>query len=337
MKIMNIMLSRILGGIEQSFVDYEKIINLSGNTSVNIISPNAKIASKINNFETVPNYFRYDPITLFRLRQLFKKHQTKFIIAHGSRIMNFANLAKLGLGVKVIGISHQYKPKPLFTCDHVIAITDHMKEYLIQHGIESDKITVIPNTIEITQDYVQPNFRTPPIIGTMARLVKKKGIDDLLHAFKILKDKGVQYRGIIGGGGEEEKSLKKLCTELGLDDVVTFVGWVKDKKEFFDSIDVFCLPSTHEPFGIIALEAMLHSKPIVTSDSEGPLQILKDNVSALFYPKMNIEQLADRMCKLISDPALYNKFAQNAYLRVSENYAINKAAEKFQQLVTKLI
>jgi glycosyltransferase involved in cell wall biosynthesis len=336
MKIMNIMLSRILGGIEQSFLDYEQIINLSGNRPVNIISTNAKISSQIKCFEVVPNFFQFDPITLWKLRRLIKKHQPKFILAHGSRAIKLIKFAKLGLNIKLIGISHNYKYEPLVSCDHVIAITEHMKNFLINKGMQEEKVTVIANSIKIDREYKTSRAHEVLTIGSMGRFVKKKGFDVLLHAFKLLKDQGIRFKGVIGGQGEEEDNLKALCTKLGLDDSVTFLGWVKDKEEFFSQIDIFCLPSSHEPFGIILLEAMLHSKPIITTNSEGPLEIIEDGKTGIFFDIGDEQGLFDAVIKLMSAPKLRATIAKNAYLRVVENYGINSASEKFRELLSKL-
>jgi glycosyltransferase involved in cell wall biosynthesis len=336
MKIMNIMLSRILGGIEQSFLDYEQVIRLSGCTPINILSKHADISSKVNSFELVPNFFQYDPVTIFKLRGLLKKHRPKFILAHGNRSMKFVKIASFGLNIKIIGISHNYNFKSLNKCDHLIALTNHMKEHLTKYGFQSKDITVIPNSIAINTDYLAFEASNPIIIGSMGRFVKKKGFDILLHAFKLLKSKGVKFKAIIGGGGEEEESLKQLSINLGLEDTVTFCGWVQDKTKFFNDIDIFCLPSLHEPFGIIMLEAMLHSKPIVTTNSEGPLEIIQEGLNGVFCKKGNAEDLAKKLEHLTNNLELCEDLAKNAYLSVGKNYAINCAAEKFKQLLVKL-
>jgi glycosyltransferase involved in cell wall biosynthesis len=336
MKIMNIMLSRILGGIEQSFLDYEQVISLSGYTPINVISKNADISCKINSFDEVPNFFQYDPITILKLRHLLKKHRPKFILAHGNRSMKFVKIASFGLNIKVIGISHNYNFKSLNKCDHLIALTNHMKEHLVKYGFQAKNVTVIPNCITINTEYIPFKASNPFIIGSMGRFVKKKGFDILLQAFKLLKSKGIKFKAIIGGGGEEEESLKQLCTDLGLEDIVTFCGWVQDKSHFFENIDIFSLPSLHEPFGIIMLEAMLHSKPIVTTDSEGPLEIIKEGLNGVFCKKGDAEDFAKKLEHLTNNLDLCKDLAKNAYLSVCENYAINCAAEKFQQLLVKL-
>ena len=83
--------------------------------------------------------------------------------------------------------------------------------------------------------------------------------------------------------------MQKIVRELDLEKEVEFVGWIKNKREFFDSIDIFCLPSKNEPFGIVLLEAMKYRKPIISTKADGPLEILRDEVDALM---IDIEPLA---------------------------------------------
>ena len=80
------------------------------------------------------------------------------------------------------------------------------------------------------------------------------------------------------GKGRSARHSSASPTVHGLAGCAGFPGWVDDKPAFFAGIDVFCLPSHHEPFGIVLIEAMAQAMPIVATDSEGPSEILRDGI-----------------------------------------------------------
>ena len=114
------------------------------------------------------------------------------------------------------------------------------------------------------------------------------------------------------------------------------MGWVKDKDRFFADIDIFCLPSLHEPFGIIILEAMGHSLPIVATNTEGPHEILRDGQDGLICDKNSSTDLALKLAYLIGNQNKALEFARSAYLRLEENYAINVVALKLVELIKRV-
>jgi glycosyltransferase involved in cell wall biosynthesis len=119
-----------------------------------------------------------------------------------------------------------------------------------------------------------------------------------------------------------------MVLKYNLKDCVKFIGWVKDKKEFFDSIDIFCLPSIAEPFGIIALEVMLFNKPIVAAEAEGPREIITHMKDGLLVPVGSVQSMADSIEKLIDNPKLRTQLADRASLTVRELYDINIVGKK---------
>ena len=176
----------------------------------------------------------------------------------------------------------------------------------------------------------------PPTIGTMARFVPKKGIDIFIRSLAILKEKNIEFEAIIGGSGDEEGNLKNLVTKLHLENEVRFVGWVRDKAEFFDSFDIFCAPSIEEPFGVILLEAMLYKKPIIAADSEGPREIITDMKDGVLVRKGSPEEMAKAIEKLLKNPDLAKSLIKKASLTVRERYDINVVGKKLIEFLKKI-
>ncbi len=130
----------------------------------------------------------------------------------------------------------------------------------------------------------------------------------LFKAIKILKKKNNDLHAVIGGSGEEKDNLIALAHKLNLQDQISFTGWVNDRDKFFKQIDIFCLPSLHEPFGIIVLEAMEASMPIVSTDTEGPAAILNDMQDGLICKAGSAEDLAAKIVYLIENPIKAKEF-----------------------------
>lgn len=331
MKVLNIMLSRSLGGIQQAFLDYNDALKLKEFEVVNITSLFAKVNRFVPKTISLPNLGPYDIFSRLYLKLIIRLTKPDLIIAHGNRAIEFAKNTR-----PIIGVAHNYNLKYLRRCHYVIALTEHMKGYLVENGFDNREISVIPNMIHISRDYVLKTYRTPLVIGVVARFVEKKGIDIFLKALAILKDQGYIFIAMIGGDGEEKDSLMKLSTYLSLEENVNFVGWIEDTHHFFNSIDIFCLPSTHEPFGIIVLEAMACSTPIVATKTEGPLEILEDKENGLLCEIDSAIDLSKKLALMIDNQAMAQKYAKSGYLRLKENYDINVIAQKLSYFLKSI-
>jgi glycosyltransferase involved in cell wall biosynthesis len=167
-----------------------------------------------------------------------------------------------------------------------------------------------------------------PTIGSMGRYVHKKGFHIYLEALAILKKKEIKFQAVLAGKGAEESALQEQAKNLNLNDILTFKPWISDKNKFYKNIDIFCLPSLHEPFGIILLEALLAGKACAVAESEGPSEIIKSQEHALTCPINDAKALAKILETLINNPKVAQKTAEKA----------REAAEPFlQEHVSKSI
>jgi len=337
MKILNIMLSRKLGGIEQAFLDYNTAFKLQDIEVVNITSIFAKInlvLAKHNGCNLkLPNFGPWDIFSSLYLKLLIKITKPDAIIAHGNRAINFA----LGNNITLIGIAHNYNINWLKKCDYIIALTDHMKNHLIEQHCDESKIIIIPNMIVINKDERYKKRNNPVIIATVARFVQKKGIDIFLHSLAKLKEQRYAFKALIGGDGLEKDRLINLSINLGLDEYVSFTGWVRDKNKFFNDIDILCIPSLHEPFGIIALEAMESCLPIVASRSEGLSEIIRDRQDGLLCDVGSSDDLAKKIAYLIQNEDIARNLSGSAYGRLKEKYDIKVLSLSLVNFIKKIL
>jgi len=327
MHIVNIMFSAIAGGIEQAFVDYCEGLQQRGHRVTALIHPKAAIRPQLKalgvEIIAMRNLGEYDPIAIYRLRRHLRRLTPDVALTHTHRSFSLARRADNGI-CPLVGAAHNYhaRARRLSRADAVITTTHDLINFVKKFGVPEDRIYHIPNMVRCHELPHRGAPNKPPVIGTMGRLVKKKGFDVYIDALKLLKGRGYAFKAILGGIGEEEKHLKRRAADAGLKDILSFPGWIKDKKNFYNHIDLFCLPSLHEPFGIVLLEAFTHGTPVVATDSEGPRDIITPNFDALMVEAGNASELATGMAKLLDNPRIAADLAANAFAKAKTSYSI---------------
>jgi len=173
----------------------------------------------------------------------------------------------------------------------------------------------------------------------VGRLVWRKGIHDLLHAFKILSRRRPRARLAIVGGGPRKESLEELAANLGILDRIQFAGTLSGSKlyqQYFEC-DVFVMPSRQsrvdvEGFGIVFLEAGLFGKPCVGTRTGGIPEAVLDRRTGILVEQGDVEALADAIGLLLSDRALAAKLGQCARHRILAEFSSEKAASRLLTL-----
>ncbi len=327
MRILNAMFGRKKGGIEQAFIDYTRALSGEGHEVVTLTYPDAPVIQNLpadnSKHLTITNFGQFDPIAVWKLKQIIKETNPDIIITHGNRATTLLNNASKS--VPVVGVCHNYNLKHLMHCDALITITNDLRKLLLKRGKPYNDTFCIPNMIYIPKDLPNRKIerRELPIIGAMGRFVEKKGFHYYLESLKILKDKGLDFKAVLAGEGVEEEALKEQAKKLNIDDKLEFVGWVEKKEEFFESIDIFCVPSLHEPFGIVLLEAMLNQVPLVTTDTEGPIEIVRPYFDCMMAQTSCAKSLSMAIERFILDAEFSKKMSDQALNTVKTRFSVD--------------
>lgn len=153
--------------------------------------------------------------------------------------------------------------------------------------------------------------RTPAADGTLnlltvSRLVASKGQDDLLKAVALLTKRGYRIRLRVGGNGPELNALQSLAAELGITEVVTFLGSLAEEQylEEMRNTDLFVLASHGEPMGVVYMEAMATEAGTIGTAAGGVGEIITSGENGLLVPPKNPDALADGIERLLNDPQL---------------------------------
>ena len=155
----------------------------------------------------------------------------------------------------------------------------------------------------------------------VSRLEKRKGLNYLLQAYKQIKGEIPDSRLIVVGPGTRlRRKYEKWVARNGLKDVI-FVGYTSydELPRYYKTADIFCVPATgRESFGIILLEAMAVSKPIVTTNIEGYASLINNGVEGLLVPPKDGKQLAQALLSLATDESLRQKIGANGRTKALE-------------------
>ncbi len=333
-------------GVERCFIDYTKNLIKSGNQVLTVTKPNMIYGGELKKtntrFAEIPAINNIDIFSIIRLAILFLSFKPDAIICHSGRALFLSRAARFLLCKKIpiIAIDHGINPKKFLKADYVLTVNSFFSNELIKAGKSPDTAFVIPNMIEVPQDFkplVKKPFSTPIRFGSLGRIFPEKNFDKVVRAMDILRKRGIESEYVIGGVGPEEKYLKDLAKELNLKKNFRILGWVNDKRDFFESIDIFLLPSAHETFGIVLLEAMLYSTPIVTSDTWGPDEIISDGVDGLKVARSNAKEVPELLADAIEHLIKNEEFAKGLAVKASEKFFKNYTAEKVIERLNRII
>jgi glycosyltransferase involved in cell wall biosynthesis len=337
LRVVNAMFSRGFGGLEQALLDYGDALHRSGHDVHALIHPEAAVRKALDErgavWHGLQQYGAWDLLAVMRLRALLRRLRPDICIAHGNRAMS---LLRWTGAQPLIAVLPNYKMK----CHGAAAVlysTDDLRRYARAQGVADSRLHHVPNMVRVPPS---PPIRCPrqtPVIGAMGRFVAKKGFETLIRALGRLKSQGVCFQAILAGDGPQRVTLERLAGDCGLRDTMWFPGWVHDKPAFFAGIDVFCLPSLHEPFGIVLLEAMAQALPIIATDSEGPSEILRDGKDAIIVPRGDTERLAEALTEMIADPDRAAWLAANAYRQAQDAYDLPRVSARLDLAVRRVV
>ncbi|MGC8571730.1 MAG: glycosyltransferase [Candidatus Micrarchaeia archaeon] len=190
-------------------------------------------------------------------------------------------------------------------CNSVIAPSNPIKEILEKKGVNN--VVTLPNGIDFSRfnkrvngSKIRAKFpKGKKIVLYVGRLSKEKRLETLFKAARILKDEDIFF--IIVGKGPAYNYYKDLTIKMKLNNV-KFEGFIEDEllPKYYAASDVFCIPSTFETLGIVAIEAMACGKPVVGADSLALSEIIKNNVNGEKFRANDSRDLARKIKKALN-------------------------------------
>jgi len=232
--------------------------------------------------------------------------------------------------------------------DSIRVVSNTIKEKLVRElNIQYESILVLPVFTDISRfagDLPKFDLRNKyqgfrNIILFVGALSKTKNIDTLLRAAAVVVKKHPETLFLIVGKGKEEKRLKDLLENLGLEQNVKFEGAVPYKliPSYYHFCDLLVLPSRHEGWGRVVIEALASGKPVVLSDACGSAEFVTNGKCGFVFPVNRYDVLADKIIYLLENPELREEMGRRGRELVTETLNIKKNAYKYRELYKKTI
>ncbi|MCL1811104.1 MAG: glycosyltransferase family 4 protein [Methanomassiliicoccaceae archaeon] len=248
----------------------------------------------------------------------------------GKKVFTYHNMWGEGIGMqaKVSEFNDGRFRTCLETFDHIIAVSDHVRDDLLRRGYSPEYVTSVPTGIS---EYPAIGKGDGDFILSLGRLVRTKG---LVHLVDAMRD--VDCKLIICGKGPEEGRLAKQIKKLGLEEKIELRGWVDDeeKERLMGSCRFFVMPSLFESLGLAAIELMAHGRPIVHTDVNGLPQTVKDG--GISVPPKDPAALAKAMNTLLGDPDRTEELGRNA-AEQSQRYKWDGLIPEIEKVYGKVI
>lgn len=197
--------------------------------------------------------------------------------------------------------------------------TDPEKIHLIPNGIEINRFQGVSRSLDFRCAYAEENQKLVLYVG---RLVGEKGVYVLMDAIPAVLSKVPDVKFVIAGKGPEMEQLRQKAAALRITDNVMMPGFIPDDdlKSLYKCADVAVFPSYYEPFGIVALEAMVAKVAVVVSNTGGLNQIVENGVNGMKFEAGNSRALADCIVELLLKPELAGRIVEQAYQSLQHAY-----------------
>lgn len=197
-------------------------------------------------------------------------------------------------------------------------------------SVTNSKIYVIPSGTEFDEiQRIKPHQEDKPDIFSACRLHKVKGIDILIRAIPTVIKSIPDLKVCLAGSGPQEDALKSLVRELSLEDHVRFLGVIygEEKYQYYKACKIVVLPSRWDTLPKTIIEAMASGKPMVASNVGGIPDLVDDGKTGLLFESENVEGLAAKVIKMLTDEELRERMGKEALEKAGE-YDWSKIAER---------
>lgn len=312
-------------------------------------------------FDFIKFFFKF-PILTFLLIKLSKKEKIDAVYANGARTFAWATLACLIINVPIVWHIHsifskgaaknlcllfgKFKiVKKIFVVSRLAALPlDKLNSKIeIVYNAVAESAFLKENPGILKKEYGLDNGAF--LVGNVAVLEEWKNQADLIKAAKFIKDAGkINIHFFIIGDSlyiTQEKykhRLKKIVSDMHLENEVIFTGFRKDMPGVMNSLDVLVICSRNpDPCPMVSLEAASLGKAVISTDPGGVKEIFEENREALFYKAGDFENLADNIIHLFENRKVLQAIGENARIKIKNNYNLENYLKKIITATEKAV
>lgn len=222
--------------------------------------------------------------------------------------------------------------KVMYNVDKIVVLNKYIENYLRKIGYEN--VVRIPNGIDVENF---SNRGDEGFILYAGRFDWNKNVCSLVNVFSQICRVYPDFRLYLVGAGPEEKKIKSLVKEKGIQSRVKIIPWMHRSKlmKLMSKCSVFVLPSFFEVNPVVVLEAMASAKPVIARANMGTVDIISHGKNGYLYSKD--EELKNYLEMLLSDDNLRKKIGRDARKTVEQDYTFSRIADKYEELFYELI
>lgn len=218
----------------------------------------------------------------------------------------------------------------------IISVSEGVKKEILEnYNVPAEKITVIPNGVDLEEFKPNPEKRkeirnkyaieeNDIVLMFSGYEFRRKGLEYIIKALPEL-DKNLILFAV---GKSNPKSFQNLASELGVSDNIIFTGFVPEIKDYYAASDIFVFPTAYEPFGLVITEAMASGLPVITSKIAGAAELINDGYDGVqLNEPNNVNEIAEKINLLVDDESFRRQMSRNAR-KTAEKYSWDKVAKK---------
>ena len=242
---------------------------------------------------------------------------------------NFVHVARLG---------GYYDLKYYRKCDHLIANTEDIRDYLVTGGWSGERAHHLPNFVagEKAEPAPRKQFYTPegaPLVVALGRLHENKAFDVLLEAMARVPDAYLW----IAGDGPLRQELEQKAESLAVKPRTRFLGWREDTAALLAAADVFVCPSRHEPLGNVVIEAWAQGVPVIAADSYGPGTLIDNWETGILVPVDDAAIMGKAIRNLLEDDKLSRRIARQGRQAYKNDFAEKKVVAQYMDFFESVL
>ncbi len=290
--------SREFGGADQFYVRLTRALQQAGQPVTAICRSGSPVAKALQNDPLkrihLPLANRWDAWSWWQIRRRIAEREPCVVQTYMGRATRLTRVPKTSRAAHIARLGGFYKIDGYYRhADAWVGNTRAICDFLVKSGMPASRVHHIGNFVpdpvpvdDVRKTALRTEHRIPEnawVIFALGRLIPKKGFHDLFRALAKLPAEigGREVVLLIAGDGPEMANLRILAAELGIEARVRMLGWQDPPDGFYGLADVFICPSRHEPLGNVILEAWNHSVPVVSTRSDGAMELIEDGSTGL--------------------------------------------------------
>ncbi|MFH1198790.1 MAG: glycosyltransferase family 4 protein [Candidatus Omnitrophota bacterium] len=315
-------------------------------------------ASVLSGIEVIPARMehRYDLCAIGKIRRSLKKNNIQILHTHGYKADIIGFSATRFSKVKLVSTLHGWVDidkklrcnnffgrQALKNFDRVITVSKVLENQAKRY-IKKEKIFYVRNAVDTGNlDKIEPLDlnktlginKDAPVVTYVGRLSREKGVDYLVKAAFLVKDKRAVFLFI--GDGPLKNSLTQQAAELGLAKRVAFTGYRDDALGILKASDLFVLPSLTEGISRSCMEAMGLGVLAVATNVGGMPELITDGQNGFLVPPARPEILAEKINAVLEERSRFAGLRQEAAKAIKEKFSMQRVADEHENLYSGLM